>query len=152
MGGTRLFVSGVVTPGCVSTPFLWSCPKKRGGAPKKNAFGRLLPHKVVRPPASPTLPLAPTRPLRCPLRGLISSLAPRARGWEKVKTPQRGVFYCNLRDVEAAAPYNLATRVRGVICRVVEGGGTASQKRTTRARRRGRRPRRPARTTSARQN
>ena len=24
---------------CLSTPFLWSCPKKRGGAPKKNAEG-----------------------------------------------------------------------------------------------------------------
>ena len=26
-----------------STPFLWSCPKKRGGAPKKNAFGVVTP-------------------------------------------------------------------------------------------------------------
>ena len=37
------------------------------------------------PPASPTRVGAATRPLRCPLRGLISSLAPGARGlgWRK---------------------------------------------------------------------
>ena len=28
---------------CCSTPFLWSCPKKRGGAPKKNAYGVVAP-------------------------------------------------------------------------------------------------------------
>ena len=34
---------------CCSTPFLWSCPKKRGGAPKKNAFGWWRPREVSRP-------------------------------------------------------------------------------------------------------
>ena len=34
---------------CSSTPFLWSCPKKRGGAPKKNAFGWWRPREVSGP-------------------------------------------------------------------------------------------------------
>ena len=70
---------------CDSTPFLWSCPKKRGGAPKKSAWGGGAPVRFRDPPASPTRVGAATRPLRCPLRGLISSLAPGARGlgWQK---------------------------------------------------------------------
>ena len=32
-----------------STPFLWSCPKKRGGAPKKGAFGWWRPREVSGP-------------------------------------------------------------------------------------------------------
>ena len=63
-----------------STPFLWSCPKKRGGAPKKNAWGGGAPVRFRDPPASPTRVGAATRPLRCPLRGRIGSLAPGARG------------------------------------------------------------------------
>ena len=37
--------------GCAaySTPFLWSCPKKRGGAPKKNAYGWWRPREVSGP-------------------------------------------------------------------------------------------------------
>ena len=66
---------------CDSTPFLWSCPKKRGGAPKKSAWGGGAPVRFRDPPASPTRVGGATRPLRCPLRGLISSLAPRARGF-----------------------------------------------------------------------
>ena len=70
---------------CSSTPFLWSCPKKRGGAPKKNAWGGGAPVRFRDPPASPTRVGAATRPLRCPLRGRILSLAPGARGlgWQK---------------------------------------------------------------------
>ena len=63
-----------------STLFLWSCPKKRGGAPKKGAWGGGAPVRFRDPPASPTRVGGATRPLRCPLRGLISSLAPGARG------------------------------------------------------------------------
>ena len=63
-----------------STPFLWSCPKKRGGAPKKNAWGGGAPVRFRDPPASPTRVGGATRPLRCPLRGRIESLAPGARG------------------------------------------------------------------------
>ena len=68
-----------------STPFLWSCPKKRGGAPKKNAWGGGAPVRFRDPPASPTRVGGATRPLRCPLRGRIGSLAPGARGlgWRK---------------------------------------------------------------------
>ena len=70
---------------CSSTPFLWSCPKKRGGAPKKNAWGGGAPVRFRDPPASPTRVGGATRPLRCPLRGRILSLAPGARGlgWQK---------------------------------------------------------------------
>ena len=68
-----------------STPFLWSCPKKRGGAPKKNAWGGGAPVRFRDPPASPTRVGGATRPLRCPLRGRIESLAATARGlgWQK---------------------------------------------------------------------
>ena len=65
---------------CLSTPFLWSCPKKRGGAPKKSAWGGGAPVRFRAPPASPTRVGGATRPLRCPLRGRIGSLAPGARG------------------------------------------------------------------------
>src|SRR5699024_9981309 len=67
-----------------STPFLWSCPKKRGGAPKKGAWGGGAPVRFRDPPASPTRVGAATRPLRCPLRGRIESLAPRARGLGRI--------------------------------------------------------------------
>ena len=68
-----------------STPFLWSCPKKRGGAPKKSAWGGGAPVRFRDPPASPTRVGGATRPLRCPLRGRIESLAATARGlgWQK---------------------------------------------------------------------
>ena len=44
------------------------------------------------PPASPTCVGAATRPLRCPLRGLISSLAAAARGLGWRKSSQVKVF------------------------------------------------------------
>ena len=82
LGGTRRFAVGCLYVGAASsTPFLWSCPKKRGGAPKKNAWGGGAPVRFRDPPASPTRVGAATRPLRCPLRGRIGSLAPRARGF-----------------------------------------------------------------------
>ena len=64
-----------------STPFLWSCPKKRGGAPKKSAFGLVPTRERVWPhPPLPRAFGARVGQLRCPLRGRIVSLAPRARG------------------------------------------------------------------------
>ena len=85
VSGTRRFVLLGFTLCCCSTPFLWSCPKKRGGAPKKNAWGGGAPVRFRGPPASPTRVGGATRPLRCPLRGRIESLAPGARGlgWQK---------------------------------------------------------------------
>ncbi len=78
---------------CLSTPFLWSCPKKRGGAPKKNAFWRGgAPVRFRDPPASPTRVGGATRPLKCPLRGRIESLAPGARGLGWRKSSQVKVF------------------------------------------------------------
>ena len=93
-GGTRRFVAAFLYVGAAySTPFLWSCPKKRGGAPKKNAFWRGgAPVRFRDPPASPTRVGGATRPLRCPLRGLISSLAPGARGLGWRKSRQVKVF------------------------------------------------------------
>ena len=61
--------------------FFGACPKKRGGAPKKGAWGGGAPVRFRDPPASPTRVGAATRPLRCPLRGRIGSLAPGARGF-----------------------------------------------------------------------
>ena len=43
-GFEELAVLPCCTLSCAySTPFLWSCPKKRGGAPKKSAFGVVAP-------------------------------------------------------------------------------------------------------------
>ena len=41
--------AGLYVGAACSTPFLWSCPKKRGGAPKKNAFGWWRPREVSGP-------------------------------------------------------------------------------------------------------
>ncbi len=49
VSGTRRFVLLDFSLCCCSTPFLWSCPKKRGGAPKKNAFGWWRPREVSGP-------------------------------------------------------------------------------------------------------
>ena len=49
-GGTRRFAGGwALRYAACSTPFLWSCPKKRGGAPKKGAFGWWRPREVSGP-------------------------------------------------------------------------------------------------------
>ena len=60
--------------------------KETGWSPKeKRLWGGDAPVRFRDPPASPTRVGAATRPLRCPLRGRIESLAPRARGlgWRK---------------------------------------------------------------------
>ena len=82
----------IFTSCCLSTPFLWSCPKKRGGAPKKGAWGGGAPVRFRDPPASPTRVGGATRPLRCPLRGRIVSLAAAARGLGWWKSSQVKVF------------------------------------------------------------
>ena len=93
MGGTRLFAVVCLYVGAASsTPFLWSCPKKRGGAPKKSAWGGGAPVRFRDPPASPTRVGGATRPLKCPLRGRIESLAPGARGLGWRKSSQVKVF------------------------------------------------------------
>ena len=86
---------------CTCAPFSWVevsspyCPfhpislllrKETGWSPKEKRFlGGGAPVRFRDPPASPTRVGGATRPLRCPLRGLISSLAPGARGlgWRK---------------------------------------------------------------------
>ena len=61
-------------------------PKETGWSPKeKRLWGGGAPVRFRDPPASPTRVGGATRPLRCPLRGRIVSLAPGARGlgWRK---------------------------------------------------------------------
>ena len=79
---------------CAANPphFFGACPKKRGGAPKKSAWGGGAPERFRDPPASPTRVGGATRPLRCPLRGRIGSLAPGARGLGWRKSSQVKVF------------------------------------------------------------
>ena len=81
--------------GCAaySTPFLWSCPKKRGGAPKKNAYGLVPTRERVWPhPPLPRAFGARVGQLRCPLRGRIVSLSPGARGLGQAEVSPVKVF------------------------------------------------------------
>ena len=68
-------------------------PKETGWSPKeKRLWGGGAPVRFRDPPASPTRVGGATRPLRCPLRGRIGSLAPRARGLGWQKSSQVKVF------------------------------------------------------------
>ena len=72
---------------CRIHPISLVLPKETGWSPKEKRFwGGGAPVRFRDPPASPTRVGAATRPLRCPLRGRIVSLAPRARGlgWHEV--------------------------------------------------------------------
>ena len=76
----------VFTLCCLFHPISLVLPKETGWSPKeKRLWGGGAPVRFRDPPASPTRVGGATRPLRCPLRGLISSLAPGARGlgWQK---------------------------------------------------------------------
>ena len=71
---------------CLFHPISLVLPKETGWSPKeKRLWGGGAPVRFRDPPASPTRVGAATRPLRCPLRGLILSLAPGARGlgWQR---------------------------------------------------------------------
>ena len=71
---------------CLFHPISLVLPKETGWSPKeKRLWGGGAPVRFRDPPASPTRVGAATRPLRCPLRGRIESLAPGARGlgWRK---------------------------------------------------------------------
>ena len=66
---------------CLIHPISLVLPKETGWSPKeKRLWGGGAPVRFRDPPASPTRVGAATRPLRCPLRGRIGSLAPGARG------------------------------------------------------------------------
>ena len=82
VGGTRRFVLldfRLVLP---IHPISLVLPKETGWSPKeKRLWGGGAPVRFRDPPASPTRVGGATRPLRCPLRGRIESLAPRARGF-----------------------------------------------------------------------
>ena len=68
-------------------------PKETGWSPKeKRLWGGGAPVRFRDPPASPTRVGGATRPLRCPLRGRIESLAPGARGLVRRKSSQVKVF------------------------------------------------------------
>ena len=78
---------------CQFHPISLVLPKETGWSPKeKRLWGGGAPVRFRGPPASPTRVGAATRPLRCPLRGLISSLAPGARGLGWQKSSQVKVF------------------------------------------------------------
>ena len=67
-------------------PHFFGLAQRNGVEPQRKALlGGGAPVRFRDPPASPTRVGAATRPLRCPLRGRIGSLAPRARGlgWRK---------------------------------------------------------------------
>ena len=71
---------------CLFHPISLVLPKETGWSPKEKRFwGGGAPVRFRDPPASPTRVGGATRPLRCPLRGRIESLAPGARGlgWRK---------------------------------------------------------------------
>ncbi len=71
---------------CLFHPISLVLPKETGWSPKEKRFwGGDAPVRFRDPPASPTRVGGATRPLRCPLRGRIESLAPGARGlgWRK---------------------------------------------------------------------
>ena len=76
----------VFTLCCLFHPISLVLPKETGWSPKeKRLWGGGAPVRFRDPPASPTRVGAATRPLRCPLRGRIGSLAATARGlgWRK---------------------------------------------------------------------
>ena len=80
-GGTRRFVLLDFRLCCMFHPISLVLPKETGWSPKEKRFwGGGAPVRFRGPPASPTRVGAATRPLRCPLRGRIESLAPGARG------------------------------------------------------------------------
>ena len=86
LGGTRRFVLLDFRLCCLFHPISLVLPKETGWSPKERRFwGGGAPVRFRGPPASPTRVGAATRPLRCPLRGRIESLAPGARGsgWQK---------------------------------------------------------------------
>ena len=66
---------------CLFHPISLVLPKETGWSPKeKRLWGGGAPVRFRDPPASPTRVGGATRPLRCPLRGRIESLAAAARG------------------------------------------------------------------------
>ena len=71
----------VFTLVCLFHPISLVLPKETGWSPKEKRFwGGGAPVRFRDPPASPTRVGGATRPLRCPLRGRIGSLAATARG------------------------------------------------------------------------
>ena len=86
LGGTRRF--GLLDFRLVLPvpPHFFGLAQRNGVEPQRKALlGGGAPVRFRDPPASPTRVGGATRPLRCPLRGLILSLAPGARGlgWRK---------------------------------------------------------------------
>ena len=78
---------------CLFHPISLVLPKETGWSPKEKRFwGGGAPVRFRDPPASPTRVGGATRPLRCPLRGRIESLAPGARGLGWRESSQVKVF------------------------------------------------------------
>ena len=92
-GGTRRFAVVCLYLVLRFHPISLVLPKETGWSPKeKRLWGGGAPVRFRGPPASPTRVGGATRPLRCPLRGRIGSLAPGARGLGWQKSGQVKVF------------------------------------------------------------
>ncbi len=92
-GGTRRFAAAILYVMLLIHPISLVLPKETGWSPKeKRLWGGGAPVRFRDPPASPTRVGAATRPLRCPLRGRIGSLAAAARGLGRQKSSQVKVF------------------------------------------------------------
>ena len=80
------FCCWLVLPCAAVPPHFFGLAQRNGVEPQRKALlGGDAPVRFRDPPASPTRVGGATRPLRCPLRGRIESLAATARGlgWQK---------------------------------------------------------------------
>ena len=93
LGGTRRIAVGCLYLVLPVPPHFFGLAQRNGVEPQRKALlGGGAPVRFRDPPASPTRVGAATRPLRCPLRGRIESLAPGARGLGWRKSSQVKVF------------------------------------------------------------
>ena len=102
----------IVAPTARSTPFLCSCAKKRGGAPKKRAFGCRHGSCSV-PPASPTntKPQHPSRLRQADLSARSTHQAPPQVG-RGTSSPPTGSAHANGGAAGVKKRFSLAARHR----------------------------------------
>ena len=113
---------------CLFHPISLVLPKETGWSPKeKRLWGGGAPVRFRDPPASPTRVGGATRPLRCPLRGRIESLAPRARGWVRCRLAFKSFlprFFTKKRaGSRGGAPGRAPQRAERPLCSQSAGGG-----------------------------
>ena len=128
VSGTRLYVAALFYVVLPIHPISLVLPKETGWSHKeKRLWGGGAPVRFRDPPASPTRVGGATRPLRCPLRGLISSLAPGARGLGWRKSSQVKVFCPAFLQKSGrgpgAEPWPRAAARGTLLCSQSAGGG-----------------------------